>query len=471
MDTFELNTKWEEIRTAAYDYCEGDRLQSSAILSRLQPQAMSDGFLMLTVDSGFLKNYIESHYLNAIKNAIIKLYGEEYVVVVQIDDSFSPRPISSADPSSSLKQESESQNEEKNTQPEKSFSSSFSFENFVIGDSNRMAYQMATLVAENPGKNHFNPLFIYGKSGLGKTHLLHAIQNYIRENLPEKKIIYVDSVEFLSEITEAGAAYDKQKTSFKAFTNRYESADVLLLDDVQNFQGKSGSLDLIFQIFNKLYEQGKQVVLSADRNPKNISLDERLSSRFNGGQTCNIQPPEMETKLGIINNFINEYAKSESENGRSFIDIPNTYRMYIAEISGSNIRELKSAVTKVVYEMQYNQNCTLENIKSVLENHFSGGVTKKLTVGDIQKELETFYKISHSDMVGVKRNREIVYARQIGIFLCRQLLDLPLSEIAKMFNRDHSTAIHSIEVIEDRYKNNRDCQEEIEVIEKMIRDN
>ena len=345
--------------------------------------------------------------------------------------------------------------------------SSLSFENFVIGDSNRMAYSMAVAVAETPGKAHLNPFFIYGKSGLGKTHLLRAIQNYIIEVFPQFKVVYVDSAELLSDFMEAGAAHDRDKSSYKNFKTYYEEADVLLIDDVQFLQGKTATLDIFFQIFNKMTNQGKQVVLSADRAPKNIDIDERYKSRFNSGGTFDIQPPEVETKLGIVKNFIEEYKQT---NALPNLDIPDDIQIFIAENSSSNIRELKSAVIKVLYQILFlkQQNLSLDEVKHILENHFSGGLSKPLTVMDVQKNVEHFYGVSHADITGKKRTSNIVYARQIAIYLCRELLDLPFNDIGKHFNKDHSTAMYSFSNIEEKMKENRDIREELEVLRRMI---
>lgn len=346
-------------------------------------------------------------------------------------------------------------------------SSSLTFENFVIGESNRMAYSMAVEVAESPGRLPLNPLFIYGKSGLGKTHLMRAIQNYIEETRPSMRTVYVDAQDFVSKYSEAGAIKDQEKASFRNFRAYYEQADILLLDDVQHLQGKKESMNMLFQLFNTLTSQGKQVVLSADRAPKNIQFDERLKSRFYSGGTIDIQPPEVETKLGIVKSFTDEFSRSE---GLGNFTLSDDIQMYIAENSGSNIRELKGAVNTVIYRMIYcdRSDISIDEVRELLANHFTGGMSRSLTVEDIQREVENFFKVSHSDMVGPKRSQSIVRPRQIAIYLCRQLLDLPYGDIGKKFNRDHSTAIHSATSIEERLKTDRDTQEEIEVLQKII---
>ena len=346
-------------------------------------------------------------------------------------------------------------------------SSSLTFENFVIGESNRMAYSMAVEVAESPGRLPLNPLFIYGKSGLGKTHLMRAIQNYIEETRPSMRTVYVDAQDFVSKYSEAGAIKDQEKVSFRNFRAYYEQADILLLDDVQHLQGKKESMNMLFQLFNTLTSQGKQVVLSADRAPKNIQFDERLKSRFYSGGTIDIQPPEVETKLGIVKSFTDEFSRSE---GLGNFTLSDDIQMYIAENSGSNIRELKGAVNTVIYRMIYcdRSDISIDEVRELLANHFTGGMSRSLTVEDIQREVENFFKVSHSDMVGPKRSQSIVRPRQIAIYLCRQLLDLPYGDIGKKFNRDHSTAMHSATSIEERLKTDRDTQEEIEVLQKII---
>ena len=344
------------------------------------------------------------------------------------------------------------------------------FENFIIGDSNRLAYSMAVSVAESPGKSTLNPLFIYGKSGLGKTHLLRAIQNYILETRPDMRVVYIDAQEFITEYSIAAIDHSKDKSSFQAFQSRYLDADALLIDDVQYFQGKSATVNIVFQLFNRLTDAGKQVVLSADRSPKSIDIDERYKSRFNSGGTYDIQPPEVETKLGIIKSFIEEYKRSE---GSWDLYVPEDIQMYIAEISSSNVRELKSAVTKVISQMTAfgNPDITLSDVKSLLENHFSAGALKKITVEGVQHEVEQYYQVSHADLIGTKRSRNIAYARHVAIYLCRQMIDIPYNDIGKRFNRDHSTIMSSVEKIEKKTKESRELQEELEIIIKNIREN
>ncbi len=532
MESEKLEQVWRAVCDQVKSYNNIDPSQINAFFSRLQPQAMSEDFLMLTADNDFIKTWIERHYVDFIKQALMDLYRTAFTVLIEVDiaaeaagaaqgtvasapaapssATMAPAgapaaaaegapadvggytagaPTASQPPSQQTAAEQPPiasqiadayepggddalgdvyQDEDEPGGPDRP-TSTLTFENFVIGDSNRMAYSMAVAVAEMPGKAHLNPLFIYGKSGLGKTHLLRAIQNYVHETMPNLSTIYVDSAELLSDYMEASAAHDKEKSSYKNFKTRYEEADVLLIDDVQYLQGKKQTLDIVFQIFNKLTGQGRQVVLSADRAPKNIDIDERYKSRFNSGGTFDIQPPEIETKLGIVKSFVDEYRATE---GKASFSIPDDIQMYIAESSSSNIRELKSAVTKVIYQMTFfNQpDLSLDDVRSLLENHFSGGPSKRLTIADIQKEVETFYKVSHADLVGKKRTRNIIYARQIAIYLSRQMLDLPFNDIGKKFNRDHSTVMYSVTNVEEKMKESRELREELETLKQLIRE-
>lgn len=481
------NATWEQVK----QYDGYDLNQVDAFFSRLHPQAASKGFLMLTADSSFIKGWVEQHYIAGIKQALKDLSGVPFTVLVEADEPSTPAavapapaPVQEAEPAresspqsrpepefqppkEERKEESQSHHDDR-TDGFPGATSSYRFENFVIGDSNRMAYSMAVAVAETPGKAHLNPLFIYGKSGLGKTHLMCAIQNYIADAMPTLRTVYVDSAEFLSDYTEASAAHDVEKSSFKHFKQKYEEADVLLIDDIQYFQGKKQTLDTVFQIFNKFIKQGKQIVLSADRAPKNIDIDERYKTRFNSGGTFDIQPPEIETKIGIVKSFIEECEATE---GGESLGIPDEIVNYIAEASGSNIRELKSAVTKVIYQMTYFDEpvISLDEVKRLLENHFSGGASRRITVADIQREAESFYKVSHADLVGKKRTRNIVYARQVAVYLCRQMLDMTYADIGKKFgDKDYTTMLYSCSNVEEKMKENREMREEVETLRQII---
>ena len=510
MDSGTVTENWNRVHAHITSWDSVDASQVNAFFSRLEPQVMSEGFLMLTADNDFIKSWVEQHYLALIQRALNELYQMPFTVVVEVNPSAAgsegpasmqaaapsatnvasaaspapiaepqPQPASEPLPAALMGAAAVDKSSPRTESPfpagealghgsmEEGPASSLTFENFVIGESNKMAYSLAVEVAETPGGSFLNPLFIYGKSGLGKTHLMRAVQNYICETQPYLRTIYVDSAELVDDYTDAVASHDKEKESYKNFKNHYEEADVLLIDDIQFLQGKKETLDIVFQIFNKLITQGRQIILSADRAPKNIDIDERYHSRFNDGATIDIQPPEIETKLGIVKSFIGEYRRKGDLGDFS---IPEDIQMYIAENSSSNIRELKSAITKVIYQLKFfnQKELSIDDVRALLKDHFTGGATKNLKVEDIQRVVEEFFK--HSDLVGSNRSRNIVYPRQIAIYLCRQLLDLPYNDIGKKFNRDHSTAMHSVTSVEEQIQKNREVQEEIEILKQLIKE-
>lgn len=361
-----------------------------------------------------------------------------------------------------------SQNEAKyNDSSTQKGTNSLTFDTFVIGDSNRMAYSMAVEVADRPGSSALNPLFIYGRSGVGKTHLLCAIKNYINEQYSDFNVCYIDSMELVNKYSDAARETTVDKQSFKNFENFFHQADVLLIDDIQGLQGKPGTLSALFRIFNSLIPKGKQFVFSADRAPKNIDLDERYVSRFNSGATIDIQPPDDETKRNIIKSFITQY---KNEEGLSFT-ISDDILDYIVENSSSNIRELKSAITNVIFALKMDQSHELSEtrMKELLGNHFIGGGKKRITIEMIQAAVEDFYNVAHKDLIGKKKERRIVHPRQVAIYLCRELSESTLKNIGNAFNRDHTTVMHSCDLINNQLQEDRNLREELEAIREKIR--
>lgn len=492
----EYDTLWNDVIARVKTYDNLNPSQIDAFFKRLQPQAFSEGFLMLTADTSFIKKWIEGHYMPVIKRALEEMYGVPFEIAIEVDPTAqapAPAPAAPAPaaatatptnaspapqpPAAPAARPAQPQTPAPVKKPEEakqggdaefldSVVSGYTFESFVQGSSNRTAYSMAVAVAETPGQPQLNPLFIYGKSGLGKTHLLRSIQNYVHHNYPQMTTVYVDTMELVNDYTDA--ATSRRSDAFARFKKRYESADVLLIDDVQGLQNKKETLNMVFQILNRMIDHGKQVVLSADRAPKNIDIDERYSSRFNMGGTIDIQPPEVETKLGIIRNYIEECRQP----GTDMFDIPPEVQEYVAENSSSNIRELKSAVTKIIFNLRndHKSTITIDEASRLLANHFSGGAMKRLTIHDIQSAVEQYYGVSHAELVGRKRNANITYARQVAIYLCRTMIDIPFSTIGKEFNRDHSTIMYSYNAVEQKTKESRQVNEELEILRQNILD-
>ena len=464
---------WEEIWDRVRTYQNIDADQVNAFFSRLQPQAFSEGFLMLTADTDFIKKWVETNYAHLIKQALEEKYDVPFTVAIEVDSSANYAPVVNPNPQVETPAEvaptttplQVKEEPSTNTALDNSLISEYSFDNFVVGSSNQLAYSMALSVAENPGLSHLNPLFIYGKSGLGKTHLLRAIQNYAALNYPQMKTVYVDSMELVSNYTDAAIRGGGKE--YSNLMQRYTDADIILIDDVQNLQNKPETLNMVFQIFKILTDHGKQVVLSADRAPKNIDIDERTRTRFNQGGTCDIQPPETETKLGILKNYIDEIKT----NSQTPVEISPGIQEYVAQISSSNIRELKSAINRIVlyaHSMGKNE-LTVDEVSQLLRDHFSGGSNRRLQVSDIQNAVEEFFNISHTDLISGKRSANISHARQVAFYLCRTMIDIPYTSIGKEFgNRDHTTIMYGVTQIEEKCRESRELNEEIEIIKKKI---
>lgn len=508
----DIQEVWDKLIQTIKSYPGVNPSQIDAFFSRIQIQAVSPGFVMLTAGTAFIKEWVERHYVKDIKRALEDLYGVDFLVQIEVDTTAEeeeegistavspaasapqssatsitiPQPVTSSTTarvavSTPLDRAPSEENEAvtpsvpltvDEVEPAEqtagdSTASLLTFDSFVIGDSNRLAYAMATEVAERPGTSNLNPLFIYGRSGVGKTHLMCAIKNYISEQYSDLNVIYIDSMELVNRYSDAAREKSVDKSSFKNFEAFFKEADVLLIDDIQSLQGKAGTLDTLFRIFNAGISQGKQFVFSADRAPKNIDLEERYTSRFNSGATIDIQPPDDETKRSIIKNFIQQYQQDEDFN----FDLSDDILNYIVEHSGSNIRELKSAITNVIFAIKMNRDNTLttQDVKDMLANHFINESGTRFTIETIQAAVEDFYHVSHSDLVSKKRSRPIAHPRQVAIYLARELINTTYAEIGKAFNRDHSTIMHSFDLIEKGLNEDRNLREEIEAIREKLR--
>ncbi len=511
-----IDEVWTQLIQQLKSYPSVNASQIDAFFSRIQIQAVSSDFIMFTANNSFIKDWIEKHYVKDIKRALFDLYNTEYYVQIEIDtttqqyeedqittsqdlhslqaNNTSPQitfpqtkqlssistpttatPVidriqaSNSNYNDYLKEAPQTQqNNTKTTVEHNKISgvSELTFDTFVIGDSNRMAYSMAVEVADKPGSS-LNPLFIYGRSGVGKTHLLCAIQNYIQEQYSDFNVCYIDSMELVNRYSDAAIEKSVDKQSFKNFETFFKNADVLLIDDIQGLQDKPGTLGALFRIFNSLITKGKQFVFSADRAPKNIDLDERYVSRFNSGATIDIQPPDNETKRNIIKNFIRQYEKEE----HFTLTLSEDVLDYIVEHSSSNIRELKSAITNVIFAVKMNDNkeLTRQTVKELLTNHFINENESRLTIEMIQNAVVDFYGITYDDIVSNKRSRNIAHPRQVAIYLCRELLESTFKAIGKEFNRDHSTIMHSYDLISNALQEDRNLREEIEAIREKLR--
>ena len=333
----------------------------------------------------------------------------------------------------------------------------YTFENFVIGESNRHAYATCTAVADLPSQDALNPLFLYGKSGLGKTHLIQSIAHFILQHNPAMNVLYASSEVFTNDII---TAIQKNKTD--EFREKYRKVDVLIVDDIQEIIGRERTQQEFFNTFNYLYEAKKQIIISSDRPPKEIKeLDERLRSRFEWGVPIDIHAPDYETRMAIL--------KSKADIA-GLVDIPEEVLTYIAENIVSNVRELEGALNKLrIYSKLSNENITLELAESALKDLISKDTDIKITPELILSTVSEHFNIPVSVIISTKRTGDILNARQTVMYLCRLLTDRSLSAIGEVVGgKDHATVYNGINRIEKRIKNDSDFNDQITAIMKKL---
>ena len=335
------------------------------------------------------------------------------------------------------------------------------FDTFVVGPSNEFARGAALAVAEQPG-TAYNPLFIYGSSGLGKTHLLVAIANYARQNFSHLRTVYASANEFLNDYVTA-----TQKNQWNAFNEKYHTADVLLIDDVQYLENKDETINQFFNIFNAMINKNKQVVLSADRAPRDINMDERMRSRFNSGLLADVKAPDYETRLAILKNYLSRTTSQTNFRGL----IPSDVLEWLAEASTSNIREIEGAVTRLISNMSLlgKDSITVEEARELLSDFFPDDDDAPIEIPVIMSEVEKYFGVSHEDMISNKRHKSITTPRHVAIYLSRYLTEESLEAIGRNFGgRDHTTVMHSVSKIERDQKTNRQLFDQLETLRKRI---
>lgn len=335
------------------------------------------------------------------------------------------------------------------------------FDTFVVGKSNEFARGAALAVAELPG-TAYNPLFIYGNSGLGKTHLLVAIANYAMQNFPRMATRYVSANKFLNDYVEA-----TQRNQWGTFNSKYHQVDILLVDDVQYLEGKDETINQLFNIFNEMTNRNKQIVLSADRAPKDIDMDDRMRSRFISGLLADIKPPDYETRLAILKNYLSRVNQHTSFYG----NIPDEVLFYLADVATSNIREMEGSITRLVSNMTLlrKDSISVEEAQELLQDFFPTIKDKQIDIALIQSEVERFFNITHDDMISSKRSKGITNPRHIAIYLSRYMTEESLEAIGKKFGgRDHTTVLHSVNKIERDQKDNRQLFDQLEQLRLLI---
>jgi len=330
----------------------------------------------------------------------------------------------------------------------------YTFDNFIVGNSNKFAHAACTAVAANPAKD-YNPLFIYGPSGLGKTHLLYAITNELSKKKKDIKIIYIKGDDFTNQLIES-----LSRQGMKDFREKYRNCDVLLIDDIQFIAGKISTQEEFFHTFNTLYEERKQIILTSDRPPHEIkTLEDRLKSRFEWGLIADIQPPDLELRIAIIK------KKAETVN----VEIPNDVLIFLAENLRSNIRQIEGAIKKLgALSFLSGRKISMELAKGCLSELLGGAEPTSVTVDKIFTAVCKKYNISKDDIISAKRTKDIALSRHITVYLIRKITDMSLPNIGKIFNRDHSTIISSIDAVEKKFHTDPMFEYEITNIENEI---
>lgn len=332
----------------------------------------------------------------------------------------------------------------------------FTFDNLIVGKANDLARAASVQVATNPGGAAYNPMFIYGGAGLGKTHLIHAVGNRILEQNPGKVVRYVHAEDYYSDVVRA-----YQTKSFDAFKRYYRSLDVLLLDDVQFFNGKNRTQEEFFFVFNALIEAKKQIVISCDTYPKDISgLEDRLITRFDWGLTVQIEPPEIEMRVAILK------KKAEAES----VELDDEVAFYIAKHLRSNVRELEGALKKVLaYASFHGRKIDLELAKESLKD-LIGAVNRQITVENIQKTVADYFKIKVADLYSKKRTRQIARPRQVAMWLAKNLTSQSYPSIGEAFGgRDHTTVLHAVRTIESLRSKDNELNHDVHVLLQVLK--
>lgn len=415
-------------------------------LKTIEPISINNNRIMLGAPNEFTKSILEARYLTLIQNAINQASNEEYEISFLI-------------PGEDATEGSKDTNKKPidNTMVIKSqLNPKYIFDTFVIGNSNRFAHAASLAVAEAPAMA-YNPLFIYGGVGLGKTHLMHAIGHYILTQNPKANVVYVSSEKFTNELI--NSIRDDKNVEFR---NKYRNVDVLLIDDIQFIAGKERTQEEFFHTFNALHDANKQIIISSDRTPKEIpTLEARLRSRFEWGLIADIQAPDFETRVAILR------KKAQMEN----IDVPNDIMEYIATKIKSNIRELEGALIRVVaYSSLTNKDVTVDLAEEALKDILSADRPKEVNIAYIKEVVSTKLGIKMDDFDSKKRTRTIAYPRQIAMYLSRELTDLSLPKIGEQFGgRDHTTVIHAYDKISKEIEDDAKLKRKIDNLIKEIK--
>jgi chromosomal replication initiator protein len=423
----------------------------TAWFGRARPVELAADTLSIAVPNRFTKEWIEDRYLEILCAAATRSARRELAVKVVADESLAQDDAPPPPPEAALV----SNDPGAQVAPSTNFHPKYSFENFVIGSSNRFAHAAALAVAEAPA-DAYNPLFIYGGAGLGKTHLLHAIGRYVREFHPDQVVRYVSSEQFMNEFI-----FALQRRTIPSFHQRYRSTDLLLIDDIQFLEGKERTQEEFFHTFNALHPHS-QIVITSDRPPKKIAtLEERLRTRFEWGLITDIQPPDLETRLAILR------RKAEQDG----LPVPQDVLSYIAGRIQTNIRELEGALIRVAaYASLTRSEATVDMTQEVLSSVLPDSSEARVTADLVISVAAEYFDLTPDELRSPNRSRPLVNARQISMYICRELTDLSLPAIGTKFGgRDHSTVLHATRKVAKQMRERASAYEQVRELTSRIR--
>ncbi|WP_281883263.1 chromosomal replication initiator protein DnaA [Paenibacillus sp. YYML68] len=433
------NEQWQQVLSILQKRVSKPSYETWLISTRAV--VFNDSTVVICAPNNFARDWLENRYTKHIKEAIFD-YANKH-----LDVKFIIETDEEAQADDTLAAAMPVPAKGKPAPAEETFShmmnSKYTFDTFVIGSGNRFAHAASLAVAEAPAKA-YNPLFLYGGVGLGKTHLMHAIGHYVLDTNPQARVMYISSEKFTNEFI--NAIRDNRGESFR---NKYRNIDVLLIDDIQFLAGKEQTQEEFFHTFNALHEERKQIIISSDRPPKEIpTLEERLRSRFEWGLITDIQPPDLETRIAILR------KKARAEN----LDIPNEAMVYIANQIDTNIRELEGALIRVVaYSSLINKDISSHLAAEALKDIIPSSRPRVITIQDIQQKVGEFFGLKIEDFKARKRTKSVAYPRQIAMYLAREMTDFSLPKIGEAFGgRDHTTVIHAHEKISEALKTDQE---------------
>ncbi len=451
------------IKTDVWNNCLSfikDNIQPQAYKTWFEPievVKLSDNILSIQVPSKFFYEWLEEHYVTLLKSALVKQLGPDarLIYVIKMENTFGNRKAFTESIPSNYRDSVKPQNVSapltskahelknpfiipgiRNLEIESQLNPNYSFDNFLEGDSNRLARSAGLAVSNKPGGTSFNPLLIYGGVGLGKTHLAHAIGVEIKEKYPDKTVLYISAEKFTQQYIDS-----IKKNSRNDFIHFYQIIDILIIDDVQFFSGKSGTQDVFFHIFNHLHQNGKQVILTSDKAPVDMQdIEQRLLSRFKWGLSAELQSPDYETRISIIKNKL----------FRDGVEIENNIIEYVAKSIKTNIRELEGAIISLIAQSSFNKmEITIELAQDIV-NKFVKNTKREVSIDYIQKVVSEYFQMDISTLQSKTRKRHIVQARQLAMYFAKKFTKASLASIGSQIGkRDHATVLHACKTVDN----------------------